>query len=51
MSEKSEEKGIEIQRVKPPTPTRSTDALIGEKEQTGKKTKEHTERNKEYAPP
>ena len=29
-------KGVEAQRVKHPTPSQATDALIGEKEQNGK---------------
>ena len=33
-------KGIEEQRAKPPTPTRATNALIGDEEQNGKEKKE-----------
>ena len=44
VKEKSEEKGIEIQRVKPLTPTRAFDELIGDEEPTGKKKKEQKEK-------
>ena len=38
-TKKSEEKGIELQRVKPLTPTQTTNALIGDEEKKGKRTK------------
>ena len=44
---RAKEKGIDVQRVKPLTPTRAIDALIGEEEQTGKIKKEQKERNME----
>ena len=46
MREKSE-KGTKTQRVKPPTPNRAIDALIGGEEQNGKQRKEQKERNRE----
>ena len=51
MSEKSEEKkGVEVQKGKPPAPTRAINALIGEEEQNEKQKKEQKERNRERAP-
>ena len=49
MSEKSEEKVIEAQRVKPPTAALAIDALIGD-EQTEKK-EEIKQRKRVSAPP
>ena len=40
MNERSEGKGIEVQRVKTFTPTPEIDALIGDEEQTRKNKKE-----------
>ena len=37
---RAKKKGIEVQRVKPLTPTPSIDALIGDEKQRGKKKKE-----------
>ena len=42
-------KGIEAQRVKPPTPSRETDALIGDEEQNRKQ--KRTERKKQGSGP
>ena len=43
---REKKKGIEVQRVKPLTPTRATDALIGDEEQTGKKKEEEEEKER-----
>ena len=48
-SEKSEEKGTEAQRMKPPTPTWAIDALIGDKEHNEKQNKKKKET--EQGPP
>ena len=42
------QKGIEAQRVKPPTPSRATDALIGKKQQNGKQ--KNRKKNREQDP-
>ena len=36
---KAKEKGIEVQKVRPHTPSRAIGALIGDEEQTGKEKK------------
>ena len=41
---------LKAQRVKPSTPSRATDALIGDEEHNGKRKKEQKERNRERAP-
>ena len=52
MSEKSEEKCIEVQREKPPIPTRAIDTHTGDAEETGKKKKEQEkERERAFNPP
>ena len=43
---KKKEKGGKGQRIKPPTPTRAVDALIGDEEQNGKQKKGVKERNR-----
>ena len=41
VEELKKKKGIEAQRAKPPTPPPGIDALIGDKEQNGKRRKKH----------
>ena len=45
-----ERKGIEAPRVKYPTPSRATDALIGDEEQNGKQKKLKKKRNRGRVP-
>ena len=49
MRRAKKKKGIKIQKAKLPTPTRATDAFIGDEEQNGKQKNEEKGRNNEQA--
>ena len=46
MRKAKKKKEIEAQRAKPPTPTQTIDALIGDEERNGKQRKEEKEKQK-----